>query len=445
MRIWRLLGVMTFVAVVALTAATASARPSASSAACGKLQPPTSGVYFGMMHPQEWQSPNPVRLKILEQKTGVAARFATFTIPWGNRLAFPSGVQELWRAGFVPWLRVFNFQTFDYDPAAPPKSRWPGPYSWSRIAAGEYDDQIRAFADAARNTDIPILFTIGTEVNNDHPWSGRFNGGSATLFGDPSWPDGPEHFRDAYRHWVDIFRQEGATNVTFFFQVDTVFGYAAGSFTEPSEQYHWYYPGDDVVDWMSLSLYSAPNKPDGSNESFEEKLATFHAPDYVGSYNALAQLGPRPIALAELGFNRMPSEAAKAAWVRDAAAVMQSGRYPRIAAVNWWGDDNPGPWYGDPSSSPELASAFHAAFAQPYFQAVPTFSGDCQPLTPANVRRTGATLHWTAVPNAASYEVFRGSKRIGRTAAATFGVWMPGTYRVRGVNLIGPGPFGQTR
>jgi hypothetical protein len=445
MRVRRSLAAIAIAFAVCAVGATASrGTNTVAPAACGKLLPPSSGVYFGLMHPQEWQPPDPDRIRRIEQLTGVTARFATFTIPWDLKLAFPAGVKTMWQAGLVPMLRLFAFPTFDYFPNALPQSQWPGPYAMSAIASGTYDDQIRAFADAARATDIPILFDIDPEMNNAHPWGGRFDGGDATSYGDPAWPDGPEHFRDGYRRFVDIFRQEGATNVTFFFQPDTVYGYSAGSYTEPFEQYRWYYPGDDYVDWMALSVYGHPNKPDGSNESFEEKLATFHASDYGGGYAELAALGSRPIALAELGFDALPSEQAKAAWVEDASAVMQSGRYPRIAAVNWWADDGTGVYNGDPSTSATFTAGFHAAFAQPYFAAVPQFSGDCRPLTPQGLRLKKGTLSWRAVPNAASYEVYRGSKRVARTTQMSAGVGKAGTYRVRAVSVAGTGPFATT-
>lgn len=87
-----------------------------------------------------------------------------------------------------------------------------------------------------------------------HPWSGRYDGAGATSFGDPTWPDGPEHYRDAYRHIIDIFRQEGATNVTFVFQTNTIDGgYLPGSYWEPFQQMKHYYPGDDYIDWLGLS------------------------------------------------------------------------------------------------------------------------------------------------------------------------------------------------
>ena len=35
----------------------------------------------------------------------------------------------------------------------------------------------------------------------------------------PNFPDGPERFRDAYRHIIDLFRKEGVKNITWCFHV----------------------------------------------------------------------------------------------------------------------------------------------------------------------------------------------------------------------------------
>ncbi len=48
-------------------------------------------------------------------------------------------------------------------------------------------------------------------------WNGA---GQADGYGDSTCPDGAERFRDAYRHLVTLFREEGATNVTWFFHAD---------------------------------------------------------------------------------------------------------------------------------------------------------------------------------------------------------------------------------
>ena len=42
-----------------------------------------------------------------------------------------------------------------------------------------------------------------------------YNASDSTFYGDPAVPDGPERFRDAARHIVDLFDEVGATNLTY--------------------------------------------------------------------------------------------------------------------------------------------------------------------------------------------------------------------------------------
>ena len=64
-----------------------------------------------------------------------------------------------------------------------------------------------------------MLIDFALEMKGDcFPWSGYWNGGGETAgYGDPDYPDGPERYRDAYRHLVELFREERIENVTRFF------------------------------------------------------------------------------------------------------------------------------------------------------------------------------------------------------------------------------------
>jgi hypothetical protein len=434
-----LIASVVFAAAAMAAAATTHAGPPA--AACGKLLPPSQGIYFGAYAGWDFAPvsfddiPDPAHEFDFEKLTGTHVSWAPWSISWHDRLVFPaSDVERIWRAGFVPQLRVFTFPTQDYAPGALPQSAYPGPITHSDIAAGKYDDQIKAFADAARNTDIPIFFDYDGEMNNAHPWGGRYEGGTAS------------HFRDAYRHIIDIFRAEGATNVTFMVQYGSPNGYAPGTYWEPFEQFANYYPGDDYIDWIGISDYSERiHGTTGPNATFEQKLTAqgFATAGYTGPYAEVTAMSSKPIAIEELGLDNMPSEDAKAQWAEDAANVLQSGRYPQIYAIDWWGSNHYGVYDGWPHSQ-TLADGLRQAFAQPFFDAKPQFSGNCSPLTPI-VRLKYSMLSWPAVPNAASYEVWRDSKRIARTAATTYPALKPGSYRVRAVNLVGFGPFSAAR
>jgi hypothetical protein len=382
-----------------------------------------------------------------EAAAGRRMTFATFSTSWHDGLPFPAAqIRTIWNHGQIPLVRVFSFPTQDFAQGTLPVSAYPGPINHHSIVAGTHDAELKTWADAARAMNIPIGFDYDPEMNNAHPWGGRYDGGkTTTAYGDPSWPDGPELFRDAFRRIVTIFRQEGATNVTFFFHVDAPFGYTENSYSEPFERYQWYYPGDDYVDWIGFSIYALPSKPDGSNLSFEEKMQTFHDSTYPGAYADLTSISSRPLAINEMGFDRMPSEEAKARWVADAAAVIESGRYPRIKAINWWGDNQGEEFDAWPASSPTFAAAYRASFAQPFFDPKPQFGGNCLPTAPAKTKTKRRRITWGAVSNATGYEVWRGSKRIAISTSTVVTVNALGLYRVRAVNPLGTGPFASVK
>jgi beta-mannanase len=176
------------------------------------------------------------------------------------------------------------------------------------------------------------------------------------------YPDGPERFRDAYRHLVTLFREEGATNVTWFFHADSY------RQSEPWNQLHWYYPGDAYVDWVGISDYGslASNQP---IIGFSEKLAYSHV------YADLAGLSRRPMGIVEMGVVDNATHA-KPQWIRDAFAALRARRFPRLRAAVWWHTNSP-PNDTRIDSSPAALAAFRAAIADPFFGAKPRFSGDC--------------------------------------------------------------------
>lgn len=450
MRVGVVLSVILLAASAAVTTSVRASTP-ATVATCGKWLPPDQGMAFGAE--PAWSNtflesdsmPDGGRIDAFAA-AGRRLSFATFSTSWHNGLPFPGGsVREIWAHGQIPLVRISTFPTEDFALGAPQPSAYPGPINHRSIVNGDHDAELRAWARAARATNIPIGLDYDPEMNNAHPWGARFNGGGTTTgYGDPNWPDGPELYRDAYRRIVTIFREQGATNVTFFFHPDTVFGYQEGSYTEPYERFRYSYPGDDYIDWVGLSLYSHPIKADGGNASFEEKLQTFRMPGYEGSYSELASITTRPIAINELGFDAMPSEAAKAAWVADASAVLQSGRYPRIKAINWWGVSG-GAYNAWPGSSPAFSAAFKSAFDQPFFDAKLQFSGNCLPGAPAKAAWKNGRIAWSMVGNATRYEVWRGSKRIATTTELSLVAKKRDAYRVRALDPLGAGPFARVR
>ncbi|MEM7437126.1 MAG: glycosyl hydrolase [Myxococcota bacterium] len=95
---------------------------------------------------------------------------------------------------------------------------------------GAYDDVIRGFSRWARSVDAPIYLRIGYEFDGPHNELE------------------PSDYIRAYRRFVDITREEGVDNVAFVWH-----SYAS----EPYKGYpvESWYPGDDYVDWVAVSMF----------------------------------------------------------------------------------------------------------------------------------------------------------------------------------------------
>ncbi|MAX23765.1 MAG: hypothetical protein CMJ19_04600 [Phycisphaeraceae bacterium] len=101
------------------------------------------------------------------------------------------------------------------------------------ITSGKRDKQIVKLGQWINSVKRPVYLRIGYEF--DGPWN-HYQ---------------PDHYIHAYRHIVDIMRRQPVTNVA----------YVWASAAVPTYQSHpidaWY-PGDDYVDWIGLSVFQQP-------------------------------------------------------------------------------------------------------------------------------------------------------------------------------------------
>lgn len=396
-------------------------------------------MYFGVSPaftstPQALEGDNVNTASIVDfaAKGGRQPVVVTFVQHWFEGLQFPRDkIMTIWRYGAIPYARMHPHSGSPFGIGNPPE-QYPGDYSLQNMIDGKFDIALKKWADDARDTNIPIVMEFGDEENADWgPWGGIWNGGG-TLdgYGDPTFPDGPERFRDAYRHLVTLFRNEGATNVTWVFHMVQWFRP-----NRPWETFANYYPGNDYVDWLALSTFGENTLPDGSLGSFEQMLGTFHAPDYPGNYVDITNLGPKPLALMYVGVQ--PNQGDMPGWIQGMWDTMRSGRYPRVAMLSWF---NSSDYHSKVDETPAAQAAFRAGAADPIFGAQPLVSGNCAPAAP-RVRVVGSRITWSALPNATSYEVWRSGTRVAKTTATSYRR-TKGVYRVRGLNPLGAGPFG---
>jgi len=133
-----------------------------------------------------------------------------------------------------------------------------------RIANGEFDSWIRTIAQQTKEFGYPVMLKIGAEVNGNEGPSQPGGSWIADFGADPT------AFKDAYRHIVDIFQQEGVDNVVWVMSYNF----------ESAGQYGFedYYPGDSYVDWLGVDLYqiSEPDNPETQISEFYNWAKTQH-------------------------------------------------------------------------------------------------------------------------------------------------------------------------
>lgn len=302
-----------------------------SSSISVKVGPPPYGVYNSALTDfgSEEDNVTAEKMKAYEQLIGKKIVWAYFSNNWGNGIKFPEdAVKAIHSLGVVPFIRMMPRTTFTdglVDPV----------YTLQRFIDGDFDNDLRKWAQDAKRVGIPLMVEFGTEVNGDwFPWSGALNGESETEgYGDPTLPDGPERFRDAYRHIIDLFREEGVNNITWAFHIFADEDSGPDSISNPNNNQSWndianYYPGNDYIDWIGASVY-------GSFERGTEWSSFTDILDDV--YPKLTALSPnKPIAVFEFGVIEDPSKGNKSAWIQNALESVENERYPRIKGISYW-------------------------------------------------------------------------------------------------------------
>jgi len=176
-----------------------------------------------------------------------------------------------------------------------------------RLLRGDFDSYITSVARQIKDYGHPIMLTLFSEFNYQVMMGFGKQGGTwlddvdhlCRLYGDPTWPDGPERIRDAFIHVIDMFRQQEVRNVTWFM-------YAGSHYTNPrhedSNQWlhpKYFYPGDEYIDWVGQSAYFVD--PDVAQHIRQQDLATSIKEALEPGYEAWGSVTQRPFFLPEFG------------------------------------------------------------------------------------------------------------------------------------------------
>jgi hypothetical protein len=190
--------------------ASGQSRPAAARASL----PPRLASYLGVYEsgpPNDYQ---PV------------AQFAMAAGSEPNLVGYYSGWAEPFASSFADTVRSRGAATVvQIDPTDT---------SVPAIAAGDYDDYLRSYADSVRDFGHPVVIGFGHEMNGN--WY--------------SWGYGhvpASTFVAAWRHVVTLFRGEGADNVTWMWTINSELRY-----TRPVAAW---WPGAGYVSWVGIDGY----------------------------------------------------------------------------------------------------------------------------------------------------------------------------------------------
>ncbi|WP_166246198.1 stalk domain-containing protein [Paenibacillus turpanensis] len=91
---------------------------------------------------------------------------------------------------------------------------------------------LRNFVRDAKAAGLPIFLRFASEMNG--PWV--------------AWHGNPEQYKEKFRLVADVIKEEGADNIAMVWSPNDL----------PHGNIDSYYPGDEVVDWVGVSLYNSP-------------------------------------------------------------------------------------------------------------------------------------------------------------------------------------------
>ena len=277
-----------------------------------ELGVPAAGSYYHGVYPGgrsgEEDDLTPADVASYEEAVGREVAWVYFSNNWYRSRAFPQETAAWIRdRGALPFIRLMlrsSPETYEQEEM----------FALEAILRGDFDDDLRSWGASARAFGTPLIVEWGTEANGDwFSWNGRWNGGAE---------EGPRRFRDAYRH---IVKAVDAANVTWVFHVN-----AADAPNEAWNALENYYPGDDVVDWLGVSVYGAQTPAEQTWPSFVESME--------GVIPRLERLAPqKPIFVLEFGAAAGPY-GGQAAWAREALSSLLSDRWASVRGFSWWNE-----------------------------------------------------------------------------------------------------------
>jgi beta-mannanase len=222
--------------------------------------------------------------------------------------------------------------------------------NWAKVAQGEQDKRIDAFAVRAKAYGKKFFLAINHEPENDVV----AKAGSGFEAKD---------FAAMYRHTILRLRAQGATNVI------NVMAYMGNEKWMAQSWWKDLYPGDDVVDWMGLDSYVSAEKGYYHYGKFADLLDRAPTGGGLGFYEwATTKHAAKPIMVAEWGaYHRVNKIAEKAPVYQSVLAEL--AKRPAIKAIVYFDTkkDDEGDRDISINSTATALAAFKKLAADPVF------------------------------------------------------------------------------
>ena len=302
-------------ATLALAAGALSAVPA--SARTHRLAPRRPAIGFGAYVPGVPDYPS-----LLDRFSGLVGRRPSIVLwyrYWTEAPFVTSELDAIAARGEIPMVT--------WEPWTPDHVGIP----LAAIARGDYDSLIGTAARAAAAWGRPILVRFAQEMNGRwFPWGLGVGGNTAA------------EFIAAWRHIVDVFRADGASNVRWVWTPNETDRGTPG--------FRDLYPGNAYVDWVGIDGYNFGRTSTDTWQSFSQIFAS--------SYRMMLSLTSRPMMIAETSCAERGGS--KAAWIRSALDTQLPSRFPRIRALIWF-DQPIGSQNWQVNSSGSSLAAFRSA------------------------------------------------------------------------------------
>lgn len=247
------------------------------------------GLRFGLSAPDApWSGDEVARLA---DAAGAAPTLIQFFTHWTE--GYPKETVELsYERGAVPVLSWEPWAGLAHGTSQPE-------YALARIAGGDFDTYLTAFAEALRDHGLPVVIRFAHEMNGDwYPWSEQNSGNQLGEFV-PAW-----------QHVHDLFAEVGADNAIWLWSPNILR-------PVPEISLAALYPGDDYVDWVGMVGYAV-----------EEYTA---AAVFDPTRAALREFTDRPLVITETGAEPGPHQLP---WIEDFFGWL--AEYPDIIGFIWF-------------------------------------------------------------------------------------------------------------